>query len=139
MNPLPLSAFALLTPVVALAGIDQPWNEVDDGGNGNVIVGMVALGILAFIIHLIEKGEFLGFLKDIAKGVSFLATMYLGVFFFLACMLVIALLPSIWHVTRYSRTHCLSFRHICCAQTFRRLSRLAQPKTERYSIDGLFR
>ena len=73
MRPLLLVAFALLTPIVAFAGIDKPWNETDDGGNGSVIVGLAVLGILAFIIHLVEKGEFLGFLKDIAKGLSFLA------------------------------------------------------------------
>lgn len=100
--------FVLLAPVVALAGLDQPWNEVDDGGNGNVIVGMVVLGILAFIVHLIEKGEFLGFLKDIAKGLSFLATIYLAGLMFAACIVAIAVLLQTIGVSKDSAWNIIS-------------------------------
>lgn len=91
MRPL-VAAFALRTPIMALAGMDQPWNEIDDGSRGDVIVGLAVLGILAFMIHLVEKGEFLSFLKDAAKGLSFLATIYLAGLMFAACIVGIALL-----------------------------------------------
>lgn len=38
-----------------------------------------------------ERGEFLGFLRDIAKGFSFIATMYLMVFWLIVCAIAIAL------------------------------------------------
>lgn len=84
--------FFSLTSLVTQAGIDQPWNEMEEGCNENAAAAIVVLAIIALIIHLVEKGEFLGFLKDVAKGLSFIATIYLVAFWFLACIVVIAVL-----------------------------------------------
>ena len=88
---MPFSFLAAILPQVAWAGVDQPWQELESGGFGDVGGGFVLLAVIAIAIHLIEKGEFFGFLRDIAKGVSFIATMYLMVFWFLVCIVGVAL------------------------------------------------
>jgi Fe2+ transport system protein B len=77
---------------VAHAGPDQPWNDLESGSSGDIAQGLVLLAAIAFVIHLVEKGEFGGFLRDLAKGLSFLAAMYLMVFWFIACIAAVAFL-----------------------------------------------
>ena len=81
----------LALPLHCLAGIDKPWQDADDDGTGNVAGAMFLLALVAFAIHLIERGEFLDSLRDLAKGLSVIATMYLMVFWLVVCVVAIAL------------------------------------------------
>ena len=76
----------------AYAGPDQPWNDLEPGTSGDIAGGLVLLAVIAFAIHLVEKGEVGGLLRDLAKGLSFFATMYLIVFWFIACIVFVALM-----------------------------------------------
>jgi len=83
---------AVTVSEVAHAGPDQPWNELESGSSGDIAGGLILLAVIAFAIHLVEKGEIGGFFRDLAKGLSFLATMYLMVFWFIACIAAVAFL-----------------------------------------------
>lgn len=69
-----IAAALLCHSVLTIAGADQPWNE--DRSPVNVGAFFV-VGVVFFILHLIEKGELADFFKTAARGLKFLSLFYL--------------------------------------------------------------
>jgi len=85
-----IAAMLVIVPAAqVVAGIDQPWIDSDHDNHIDLGSAIVLFAIVAVVIHLIEKGAVLSSLIDLAKGLSLLATMYLTVFLFFACLLVV--------------------------------------------------
>lgn len=81
--------FAMAAPGSFSGNIEDDYL---DGNGGNLAAGLVLFAIVAFVIHLIEKGEIFSFLQDVAKSISFIATIYLTAFWFLTPVVGLALL-----------------------------------------------
>jgi hypothetical protein len=76
-----------LFPLVARAGVDQPMNEIEYG-DGGVLPVFVALAIVAWLIKLASEGGFGQFLKELAKGLAFIASIYLAASVMFACICI---------------------------------------------------
>ena len=86
------STTGLLLPGLALAnryGMDRAPEDARAAA-ADLWVMLFLFAVLAFAVHLAAKTRALGALQHFAKGLTFLASIYLSAFFFLSCLSGIA-------------------------------------------------